>query len=92
MKDLIDKPETVWPLLGINPKKDAGDEIAEVDSAKEDARFDGAPEPARFGLDPLRDPALQRFAIRTLLLEAMRFHKRDSESKPVTKTEKQVAA
>jgi CRISPR-associated protein Csx10 len=44
-------------------------------------RFAGAPRPATDGFDPASDGDLRRFAIRTLLLEAMHFHKRDGEKK-----------
>jgi CRISPR-associated protein Csx10 len=69
LEELIRKPESVWEKLGLEGKD-------------KDDRFAGAPQPDRLGPDPLADPDLQRFAIRTLLLQAMRFHKRDSEPKP----------
>lgn len=51
------------------------------DGPEKDANFAGAPIPSRdwAGFDPLSDGELRQYAVRALLLHAMRFHKRKLE-------------
>ncbi len=51
----------------------------ELEGSEKAGRFAGAPQPRTMGFDPTSDQDLWRFAVRTLLLEAIRFHKRDGE-------------
>jgi CRISPR-associated protein Csx10 len=67
IKGLLTKPETIWPFLGLAPNGDASSAIS-------------VPPPITCGnFDALEDESLQRLALRSLLLHAMRFHKRAKE-------------
>ena len=77
--ELLADPGKVWGLSELDlPHHKSGDQLPKGEERK--PALAGAPVPPVLqGFDPLADDTLKRLALRSLLLEAIRFHKRELE-------------